>query len=150
MSRLIEQMLIRDESFRPTPYYCTEDYPTVGIGRKIGNKGSKLPNICVTLEDELILLRKEIASIETKLSNYRPALYAKLNEARRAVLISMVYQLGWSGVMKFKLMWAALDALDYVTASNQMLDSLWAKQTPNRAKRLAEQMKTGNVHAYYK
>lgn len=147
---LIEQMLIRDEGFRSKAYYCTEGYVTVGIGRKIGNKGDKLPTLIVNLEDELKLLRKEIYTIENRLHSYNAALYSRLNEARRAVLISMVYQVGWVGVMKFKRMWAALNALDYDEAANQMLDSLWAKQTANRANRLAEQMRSGEIHKYYK
>jgi hypothetical protein len=38
-------------------------------------------------------------------------------------------------------MWKALDREDYGEASFQMMDSLWAKQTPNRAKKLAEKMR---------
>ena len=33
-------------------------------------------------------------------------------------------------------------------AAKEMLDSLWAKQTPNRAKELAKQMETGEAHGY--
>ena len=38
-------------------------------------------------------------------------------------------------------MWKCLSELNYVGASFEMLDSKWAKQTPNRAKSMAEQMK---------
>ena len=53
----------------------------------------------------------------------------------------MVYQIGEGGVSKFKNMWKALDTEDYGEASFQMLDSLWAKQTPARAGKLAGKMR---------
>jgi lysozyme len=56
----------------------------------------------------------------------------------------MVFQLGKSGVSKFRNMWKALqqDPPQYDVASIEMLDSRWAKQTPNRAKAMADQMKS--------
>ena len=44
-------------------------------------------------------------------------------------------------VSKFKKMLKALEIKDYDKASAEMLDSLWAKQTPNRAIKLSNQMK---------
>ena len=41
-------------------------------------------------------------------------------------------------------MWKALAEKNYIGASYEMLDSKWAKQTPNRAKSMAEQMKSCN------
>ena len=52
-------------------------------------------------------------------------------------------QLGGSGVKKFRNMWSALREAppNYVVASLEMLDSKWAKQTPNRAKEMSDHMK---------
>ena len=58
------------------------------------------------------------------------------------VIIEMVFQLGIGGVGKFKKLWSALDREDYGEASFQMLDSLWAKQTPARAGKLAGKMRS--------
>jgi lysozyme len=55
----------------------------------------------------------------------------------------MAYQLGLTGLMKFKRFITAYDNRNYEEAAKEMLDSLWAKQTPNRASELAEQMETG-------
>jgi lysozyme len=54
----------------------------------------------------------------------------------------MIFQLGGNGVSKFRKMWAALqeDPPNYFEAHVQMLDSRWAKQTPNRAKEMAGHM----------
>jgi lysozyme len=64
-----------------------------------------------------------------------------INEQAHEILIEMVFQLGKTGVSKFKNMWKALSELNYVGASYEMLDSRWSKQTPNRAKSMAKIMK---------
>ena len=56
------------------------------------------------------------------------------------VIIEMVFQLGIGGVSKFKKMWEALKKEDYYTASIEMLDSRWHKQTPRRSEELARLM----------
>lgn len=65
-----------------------------------------------------------------------------LNEKAKEVIIEMIFQLGIGGVMKFKMMWKAIREKDYSEAAEQMLDSLWAKQTPNRAKSLSDVMRS--------
>jgi len=66
---------------------------------------------------------------------------ADIDERAEEILIEMVFQLGRTGVSKFRNMWKALSEHNYVGASFEMLDSRWAKQTPNRAKNMADQMK---------
>ena len=65
-----------------------------------------------------------------------------INEKAHEILIEMVFQLGKTGVSKFRNMWKALAEKNYIGASYEMLDSRWAKQTPNRAKSMAQIMKT--------
>ena len=66
---------------------------------------------------------------------------ADIDERAEEIIIEMVFQLGRTGVKKFRNMWKALAEHNYVGASFEMLDSRWAKQTPNRAKDMADQMK---------
>jgi lysozyme len=68
-----------------------------------------------------------------------------INHVAKEVIIEMVFQLGIGGVGKFKNMWKALDREDYGEASFQMLDSLWAKQTPARAGKLAGKMRSAKL-----
>jgi lysozyme len=65
-----------------------------------------------------------------------------MDEVAEEIIIEMIFQLGKTGVSKFKNMWKALSALDYSTAAEQMLDSRWAKQTPNRANGMADIMRS--------
>ena len=66
---------------------------------------------------------------------------ADIDERAEEIIIEMVFQLGRTGVKKFRNMWKALSEHNYIGASFEMLDSKCAKQTPNRAKDMADQMK---------
>ena len=54
------------------------------------------------------------------------------------VILNMCYQLGVTGTSKFRKAISALQEGDWEDAANEMLDSLWARQTPNRAKELSD------------
>ena len=68
-----------------------------------------------------------------------------LHHQAKCVIIEMVFQLGIGGVSKFKNMWKALKQNNYQTASEEMLDSRWAKQTPSRAEELSSVMKSCKI-----
>mgnify|MGYP003402569413 FL=1 len=145
-------MLAKEEGFRAKPYYCSEDYVTIGYGEKIGDKYEALPNIETT---EPVAYKKMMGLIEvnekTLLNNpdlYR--CYFHLNDARKAVMLSIVYQIGIYRLLKFKKLIAALETASYSKAADEMLNSLAARQTPKRWLRNAEQMRSGELHAYYK
>jgi lysozyme len=144
---LIRDILEREEGWRENPYLCSEGYPTVGYGFKLGPSGASLSNYQFTLPrpagdawlDELIF-------------DLRIALHSKLsglNEARQAVVLSMCYQMGIDGCLAFKKMWAAIDARDFDTAATEMMDSRWAKQTPARARRHRDVMSSGTTAGIY-
>ena len=64
-----------------------------------------------------------------------------LDSLAKEIIIEMVFQLGETGVSKFKNMLKALkEGPDYQTAAIEMLDSRWAKQTPNRAAAMSSEM----------
>ncbi len=63
--------------------------------------------------------------------------YEQLNPVRRGVLIEMCFQMGLRGVSRFKRFLAAAQRKEWETAYNEMLDSKWARQTPERANELA-------------
>ena len=55
----------------------------------------------------------------------------------QGVLVEMSYQMGLSGVSKFKKALHAMQMFQWKLAATELLDSRWAKQTPNRAKELS-------------
>ena len=56
----------------------------------------------------------------------------------QGVVIEMAYQMGFTGFTKFKKAIANMKDKNWKAAAAEMLDSRWAKQTPNRANRLAD------------
>jgi lysozyme len=54
----------------------------------------------------------------------------------------MVFQLGKTGVSKFKNMFAALKEYDYTRAAAEMINSAWYRQTPSRCEDLSELMRS--------
>jgi lysozyme len=69
--------------------------------------------------------------------------FGTLNEPRQAVLIGMCFQMGLNSLLKFKNTLGAMRDERFEDAANGMRTSVWARQTPRRASRLATQMATG-------
>ena len=57
------------------------------------------------------------------------------------IVTEMCYQLGVTGFSKFRKTIAYLQNKEWKNASIEMLDSRWAKQTPNRAKETSNRVK---------
>ena len=121
------------EGFRSTVYKCTEGYDTIGYGFAVKD--------LVLDEDiaELILLRK-LDKLQQRIASVFGWWYNSPKTVKN-VVTNMCYQLGISGFSKFKKTIYLLETEQYDEASIEMLDSLWAKQTPNRAKELSEQLR---------
>lgn len=135
------QVIKFEEGFRSRPYYCSEGFPTIGWGRVVGRKGTELPDIATDMVAEEVFLQQEITNISNQIAD----VLEPLNEDRRVIAISMAYQLGVAGLRKFKKTLAAWARGDWAEAQIQMMDSLWARQTPNRAKRHAAVILSGSL-----
>ena len=134
----LKEQLIRDEGSVSHAYEDSLGFTTIGVGRLIdARRGGGLS------DSEIGYLLSN--DIEEKTAQVLAALpwASKLSETRRAVLINMAFQLGIGGLLKFKRALGSIKDGQYKEASMEMLDSLWAQQTPERAKRLAKQMETG-------
>lgn len=149
MNTTAEKIIKLEENYRARPYYCTAGVPTIGYGKVIGKKGEPLPNITANRTEEDLFIREKIRELSYALMSRYSVAWNKCNQARQAILISMAYQLGLTGVSQFQKMWMALSNGDFSLAAKEMLNSKWAKQTPNRAKRHAEQIERGDVIRYY-
>jgi lysozyme len=134
----IEEQLRLDEGEKLYAYKDSLGFWTIGVGRLIDEKkGGGL-----TEEESAYLLKNDIARKTNEVKN-RLDWFSKLDEVRQAVLINMAFQMGVEGLLKFKNTLTLVKSGYYEDAAKNMLQSLWAQQTPERAKRLAEQMKTG-------
>lgn len=87
-------------------------------------------------------LRAEAAKAVTAVEAAFPW-WGQLDPVRQAIIAAMVYQLGLTGLRGFKRFIAAIQAKDFQKAAAEMMDSKWARQTPNRAARAALMLKDG-------
>ena len=71
--------------------------------------------------------------------------YRYMPQEIKDIVTEMCYQLGVGGFSKFKKTISYLQNKQFNDASVEMLDSLWAKQTPNRAKELSNRVKEVEV-----
>lgn len=146
---MIFELLKFEEFYRERPYHCSEGYPTVGIGTKIGPKNADLTLYQFKVSESVakMMLDDELMSIRKELVKHR--WYTDLDSHRQDIIKSMCYQMGVAGVFKFKKMIKALEVKDWEEAARQALDSLWAKQTPDSAKRHADVLLTGDLDGVY-
>ena len=124
-------------------YKCSEGFDTIFYGHKVTPEDTYEHGVEYPKEMGEEVFDKDFQrTVEAaeRLIDNRP-----INYAAKEVIINMVYQIGEGGVSKFKNMWKALDSEDYGEASFQMLDSLWAKQTPARAGKLAGKMRSAKL-----
>ena len=66
-------------------------------------------------------------------------------EEVKLIVANMAFNLGLPRLKKFKKMFAALNKEDYKTASKEGLDSKWADQVYNRARRLMDRLRDIDV-----
>ena len=132
---LIDQ-LKRDEGLKLRPYLCTAGKLTIGHGRNLEDNG-------ISREEAEQMLQNDIDDVVAELGAIRQFNY--LDPIRQTVLANMAYNLGVPTLKKFRNMLANISLGDYNEAAKEMLDSKWARQVGDRAIRLAEIMKTGEV-----
>lgn len=128
--RLIES-IIEHEGFSKTAY------PDPLSGGKPYTFGHGLTYI-TEYESEWIVARR-INEIRKELSS-KLIFFIQLPIQAQEILIEMAYQIGVSGVLKFKKTIQSLKNRDYIEAAEEMIDSRWARQTPRRAHELAARM----------
>jgi len=133
VDKLIKQ-LKKHEGVELKPYKCTSNKLTIGIGRNLEDVG-------ISEHEAEFLLMNDLDTYMTAAKTYD--WYAGLNDARKAVIVNMLFNMGQTNFNKFLKMKQALDVGDYAEAAKQMLDSRWAKQVKGRSAELSKQMETG-------
>ena len=161
---------LRDqEGFRASPYLDTQGVVTIGYGTNLEAHPEylNLPDVEGMVRRGLLLNeltgrtwsreRAEAAMLD-EVVQCREALYVRcpqfvrLVEAgelpRAEVLLNMAYNMGVSGLLKFKNTLSLIDgALDgrnsWAAVESGLKSSLWWRQTGRRARALGRQMRTG-------
>ena len=120
-----------DEGWRPSMYLDSLGFATIGWGFLIDERrGGELPR-----EIAEQWLAYAVTKRWGQLLKRHPWIDDQPDDVQRA-LGSMSYQLGVSGLSKFKKMLQALKDGDRELAAREALDSRWAAQTTARAYRV--------------
>ena len=83
-----------------------------------------------------IILERKLKDLEHRIK-LKFDWYKYMPQEIKDIVTEMCYQLGVTGFSKFKKTISYMQDKKWAEASEEMLDSLWAKQTPNRAKALS-------------
>lgn len=119
------------------PGSVVKGHPTIGYGRALDTNG-------ISVEEAEFLFQKDLLSIGTSIDSEFPW-FDGLCEARKAVVVSMVFNIGLEGFKGFKGLISALERSDFSAAGSEMRNSLWAKELPARSNRLSIIMISGQT-----
>ena len=132
---LIDEIKVH-EGFRDKVYKCSEGFDTIGYGFAIKD---------LVLDEDIadLILQRKLEDLQESIKRKFDWFKESPDEVQD-VVSNMCYQIGLSGFSKFKKTIYYLETEQYEEASEEMLDSLWARQTPNRAKELSKIIRSLN------
>ena len=123
--------LCREEGFSGLPYDDHLGKPTIGYG-------TLLP---LTEREAMMLLehrwKANVAELRDRLHESGAHL-CQMPDSVRAALLDMAYNIGVPRLMGFKRMLGAIKECRWADAGDECMDSRYATQVPNRAKRNAD------------
>ena len=134
----LKKQIAKHEGYEPRVYKCPNGYDTIGYGFTI-------KDLYMDKEIADLILDKKIrgilASIEAN-EDWDSWFWDKPQNVKE-VLINMIFQIGFSGVRKFKKTIQYIKDDNFLMAAEEMLDSKWARSdSPNRAKELSDIIKS--------
>ena len=130
MKTSLKKLLIQHEGLRLKPYVDSLGHPTIGVGHKIKS---------ITYAKAMDLLQDDINIAINGAMKFR--WFDSLSTIRKDVIVSMIFNMGLRRFKTFKRMIAGLSQGDFITASNELLDSLYHVQVGYRAEELAEMLR---------
>ncbi|MBN6033087.1 glycoside hydrolase family protein [Pantoea ananatis] len=103
-------------------------FPTIGYGHLVEagenfSNGLTEEQATSLLETDLAIARRDVVKLQVNLPS---------GSGWDDFLVLMVFQLGLTKTLQFKKFLAALRSGNYSTAINEVKDSNWYRQTPNR------------------
>lgn len=125
---MIDEGSVTNDNGRHIAYLCPADKWTIGYGIEVQDHGLS------EKEAENLLRQRVMVVVDEVHMNYPFIKSAPL--PIKLSFYNMAYNLGITRLSKFKKMIAALEATDYLTASEEAKDSQWYSQVGERAERI--------------
>lgn len=133
----LQKLLVLHEGKKLKPYTDTVGKVTIGVGRNLDDRGISEGECAIMLSNDIDIVLKQFKNNFPQLSN--------LCDVRKLVMLDMIFNVGINRFLGFKKTIDAINNNDFEKASQEMLDSTWAKQVGARAKRLSEMMRSGKL-----
>ena len=140
----LEEELEIDEGCKYEIYLDHLGYHTFGIGHLITEDDLEYGWEVGTSIDTFRVHDTFESDIETVLSDCTKLYedFEDLPEEAQRVIANMMFNMGYTRLSKFKGMKRGVDARDWNTAADEMVDSRWYNQVTNRANRLVKRMRS--------
>lgn len=143
---LLNKLENSEEGFRQFPYNDATGQRfrspigklTMGIGWNIEDQGCPI-------EIARYVARYFIKANDELLSKLF-TVYNSLDQVRQCVLVDMMFNLGFNKFTKFRRFIGAVENKNWVLAANEMRNSVWHDQLPDRVDDLANSILTGSFH----
>lgn len=154
----LPQQLREDEGLRFSSYMDTTGNKTVGFGfnmdsgiaKRVWDKAGVGASFKDVYNGKASITPQEAealgaASYQIAVSDARSFFpdIGKLSPARQDALLNLSYQMGLTTLNQFKGFKKALERKDYKTAAKELMNSRYFEQTPNRARRVINQIYRG-------
>ena len=132
-----------DEGVKYEIYNDHLGYPTFGIGHLVRDTDPEAGAALGTPVSEDRVIEAFNADVETVLNDCTILYddFDDLPEEAQLIIANMMFNLGRPRLSKFKGMKAGVDSRDWNKAADEMIDSAWYRQVPNRAGRLVKRMR---------
>ena len=132
-----------DEGVKYEIYNDHLGYPTFGIGHLVRDTDPEAGAALGTPISEDRVIEAFNKDVETVLNDCTILYgdFSDLPEEAQLIIANMMFNLGRPRLSKFKGMKAGVDSRDWNKAADEMVDSAWYRQVPNRAERLVERMR---------
>ena len=132
-----------DEGVKYEIYNDHLGYLTFGIGHLVRDNDPESGEPVGTPVSEDRVIEAFNQDVETVLSDCNILYddFGDLPEEAQLIIANMMFNLGRPRLSKFKGMKAGVDSRDWKKAADEMVDSAWYRQVPNRAGRLVTRMK---------
>tara|TARA_X000001388_G_scaffold25559_2_gene17862 strand:+ start:35 stop:487 length:453 start_codon:yes stop_codon:yes gene_type:complete len=140
----LREEIAEDEGCKYEIYLDHLGLPTTGIGHLIleGEPEHGKPVGTVVEQERVKQLFNLDMAVTVEECRVLYSDFDDLPEECQHIIANMMFNMGRPRLSKFKGMKRGVDARDFMAAADEMVDSRWYTQVPNRARRLVERMRT--------
>ena len=144
---VLRKELELDEGVKYEIYNDHLGYATFGIGHLVIDSDPEHGQEIGTAVSEDRVIEAFNSDVQTVLADCEQLYYGfnVLPEEVQLIIANMMFNMGRPRLSKFIGMKAGVDSQDWNKAADEMIDSAWYRQVPNRAGRLVKRMRAVNV-----